>query len=210
MNADPLLERFNFFQTAYAVSDIEEAIRVATRFYGIDKFQVNRNARIHTKEGEANLHFALAFVGDAQIELIQPAGGKDGAYRRVLPNQGFAMRLHHFGHLTTDAAEWEGIVAAVGFDFHKADIGGRRIQCVGNGFVLRRREQPVAGKGDDAEACLAAAERPGQNPVIVRREIEIIHRAGDVEVRIGVEPVDEGQPLMAQIAFDLKIGAEAE
>ena len=124
MNADPLLERFNFFQTAYAVSDIEEAIRVATRFYGIDKFQVNRNARIHTKEGEANLHFALAFVGDAQIELIQPAGGKDGAYRRVLPNQGFAMRLHHFGHLTTDAAEWEGIVAAVkesGFDM---PVGG--------------------------------------------------------------------------------------
>src|SRR3546814_10564946 len=41
-------------------------------------------------------------------------------------------------------------------------------------------------------------------------QIEIIHRPGDVEIGIGVEPLDKAQPLMAKIAFDLKIGVEAE
>ena len=41
-------------------------------------------------------------------------------------------------------------------------------------------------------------------------EIEIVHRAGDVEIGVGVEPVDEADPLVAQIALDLEIGVEAE
>jgi hypothetical protein len=45
---------------------------------------------------------------------------------------------------------------------------------------------------------------------MVRGEIEIIHRAGDVEIGIGVEPVDEAQALMAQIALDLEVRIEAE
>src|SRR3546814_5142550 len=50
----------------------------------------------------------------------------------------------------------------------------------------------------------------GEHPAMFLREIEIIHRAGDVEIRVGIEPVGERQPLMAQIAFDLKIGVEPE
>jgi hypothetical protein len=42
------------------------------------------------------------------------------------------------------------------------------------------------------------------------REIEIIHRAGDVEIGIGVEAVDEGRALVVQIALDLEIRVEAE
>ena len=42
------------------------------------------------------------------------------------------------------------------------------------------------------------------------REIEVIAGAGDVEIRVGVEPVDEGRTLIAQIALDLEIGVEAE
>src|SRR6516162_11282778 len=41
------------------------------------------------------------------------------------------------------------------------------------------------------------------------REIEVIHRAGDVEIRVGVEAVDKSAALMAQIALDLEIGVEA-
>ena len=55
-----------------------------------------------------------------------------------------------------------------------------------------------------------AAERIGELPAMLLCEIEIIHRAGDVEIGIGVEPVDEAQPLVAQIAFDLEVGVEAE
>ena len=40
-------------------------------------------------------------------------------------------------------------------------------------------------------------------------EVEIIHRPRDVEIGIGVEAVDEGAALVAQIALDLEIGVEA-
>ena len=40
-------------------------------------------------------------------------------------------------------------------------------------------------------------------------EIEIIHRAGDVEIRIRVEAIDKSAALMAQIALDLEIGVKA-
>ena len=40
-------------------------------------------------------------------------------------------------------------------------------------------------------------------------KIEVIHRASYVEIRIRVETVDKSAALMAQVAFDLKIGVEA-
>ncbi len=40
--------------------------------------------------------------------------------------------------------------------------------------------------------------------------IEIIHRPGDVEIGVGIEPVGERQPLVPQIAFHLKVCVEAE
>ena len=41
-------------------------------------------------------------------------------------------------------------------------------------------------------------------------EIEIIHRAGDIKIGIGVEAVGERQPLVPQIGFNLEVGVEAE
>ena len=54
------------------------------------------------------------------------------------------------------------------------------------------------------------AERLGQHPVVVGREVEIIHRPRHVEVGIRIEPLDERHALMAQIALDLEIGVEGE
>ena len=45
---------------------------------------------------------------------------------------------------------------------------------------------------------------------MVRGEIEIIHGAGDVEIGVGVEAIDEAQALMAEIALHLEVGVEAE
>jgi hypothetical protein len=49
--------------------------------------------------------------------------------------------------------------------------------------------------------------RPAR-PAVLGGEVEIIHRAGDVEIGVGVEPVDEGAALVAQIALDLEVGVE--
>ena len=45
---------------------------------------------------------------------------------------------------------------------------------------------------------------------MVCREIEIVHGAGHVEIGIGVEAINKAQALVAQIAFHLEIGIEAE
>ena len=68
----------------------------------------------------------------------------------------------------------------------------------------------VAGERNDAETSLRAAKSFGEDAAIIRGEIEIVHRARDVEIGIGVEAIDERHALMAQIGFDLEIRAEAE
>ena len=40
-------------------------------------------------------------------------------------------------------------------------------------------------------------------------EIEIVGSARDIEVSIGIEAVDEGASLVAEIAFHLEVGIEA-
>ncbi len=76
--------------------------------------------------------------------------------------------------------------------------------------AFRRRIKPVAGERNDAKAHLGAGEGLGQHPAVPRRQVEIVHRPGDVEIGIGVEPFDERDALVAQVAFHLEIGIEAE
>ena len=71
-----------------------------------------------------------------------------------------------------------------------------------------RRKQPVAGERDDAKPRRRAAERIRHHAVVVAGEIEIIHRARQIEIGIGVEALDESDALVPQIGFDLKIGVE--
>ena len=44
---------------------------------------------------------------------------------------------------------------------------------------------------------------------MVGGNVEIIHRAGNIEIAIGVKALDESHALVAQIALDLKIRIEA-
>ena len=55
-----------------------------------------------------------------------------------------------------------------------------------------------------------ALEGVGQHVAMLGGEVEIVHGARDVEIGVGVEAVDEGRALMAQIALDLEVGVEAE
>lgn len=96
---------FNVFQLAYAVRDIREAVDLGQSHFGIPEFQINRDVPIETRNGVAKCHFALAFLGETQIELIQPSGGADAVYRDALPTTG-KMRLHHVGVLIRDMASW--------------------------------------------------------------------------------------------------------
>ena len=102
---EPAADPFNFFQTAYVVADIEAAMAQFGDLYGVDRFQLNREVTIQTGAGAALCHFALVQIGEAQLELIQPAGGRDEIYRDALADR--AAALHHLGCLIRDAAAWE-------------------------------------------------------------------------------------------------------
>jgi hypothetical protein len=116
--------QFNFFQIAYVTTDLDQAARAMGALFGIERFQINRDVAIETSAGVAQAHFALAFVGSQQIEIIQPAGGADGAYRDILPGVGYALRMHHAGHLATRAADWAQIDLAVRTSGYTTPVGG--------------------------------------------------------------------------------------
>lgn len=108
------------FQMAYVTDDIDAAVAQTGPLLGIERFQINRDMGIETGQGLARAHFALAFLGDTQVEIIQPAGGADDIYRQGVRATGGGLSFHHAGMLVTEAAQWQGIVAAV--DRSGADV----------------------------------------------------------------------------------------
>ena len=103
----------------------------------------------------------------------------------------------------------EGVVALVGLDLDEADVGRHGVQRLHDLAALARRIEPVAGEGDHAEARLGALEGVGQHVAVLGGEVEVVDGAGDVEIAVGVEAVDEGGALVAQVALDLEVGVEA-
>lgn len=104
------MSAFNIFQVAYVTDDIDRATAADNRF-GIPQFSLSRNTTIETGGGPAQAHFALAFLGATQIEIIQPAGGADGVYRDgIRPG---TLTLHHLGCLITDESAWRATLAAL-------------------------------------------------------------------------------------------------
>lgn len=114
---------YNVFQTAYVVSDIDEALALAACRFSAPRMQVNRHMTIETGRGAAHCHFALAFVGDVQVELIQPVGGEDDIYRGMLPPGG-GMRLHHVGCLVDPAADWNALLSEIGANGRAVPVRG--------------------------------------------------------------------------------------
>lgn len=100
---------FNAFQIAYVVADIGEGLAIAARRFAMPAMQVTRGSEIETGGGIAVCHFALAFAGDVQIEIIQPAGGEDHVYRQMVAGRG--LTLHHIGILLDEEADWDAVIA---------------------------------------------------------------------------------------------------
>jgi hypothetical protein len=120
---------FRFSQVSYATTNLEHACRVLGATYAIPRFSISRGAGVESPSGTITINVAQAFVGDRHIEIIEPAGGPDGLYRDVLPNSGFAVRHHHFGHVAEHVEEWRRIQAFI------AD-GGWQVVLAGNYFDM--------------------------------------------------------------------------
>ena len=101
-------------------------------------------------------------------------------------------------------------MALVGDDLRERDARAAGIERMHDGARIGGREQPVRGERDHAEARRRVLEGVGEDAAVVARDVEIVHRAREIEIGIGVEALDEGDALVAQIALDLEVGIERE
>ena len=109
------------FQTAYVTRDLDRAVEDFQRQFGIRSFQFVRGNRIdeHTR-----IDFALAWLGNVMVELIQPAGDGNSFYEVMLGADGLGTRLHHFGHLVPERTEWDRIREQVARDGYTVPLQG--------------------------------------------------------------------------------------
>ena len=126
---------------------------------------------------------------------------------RALPRrlQEGAGDIEEFRHV-----EQEGVMAAIGLDLGERHPRARGVQRMHQRARFRGREQPVAGERHHAEPRLDAAKRLRQHAAMVGGDVEIVHRARQIEIAVGIEALDERRALIAQIALDLEIGVERE
>ncbi|MDB5970041.1 MAG: hypothetical protein JWQ90_2491 [Hydrocarboniphaga sp.] len=86
-----------YFQTAYVTTDIDRAQEQLGRAHGIRDWYTNRRFEYAVAPGKtATIALALAYVGDSQIEIIEPMAGECAFYRTALTDtRDFQLRFHH-------------------------------------------------------------------------------------------------------------------
>jgi hypothetical protein len=121
----------NIFQICYVTADLNAGMRQLTATHGIDRFRVKSDVESLPGMPTMRMHQAHAYVGQMQIEMIQPAGGDDALYRDVCAADGHSLRFHHYGLWVDDAAEFDGLSPAlaeqnvpVAFSSWIPDVGG--------------------------------------------------------------------------------------
>ncbi len=99
-------------------------------------------------------------------------------------------------------------MAEVGGELRVTGAFPRALEGEHDVAVLLGREKPVAGEADHEGVGPHRSERVFQGAAVGAGEVEAVDRAGDVEIGVGVEPVDEALPLVAQVALDLELDVE--
>src|SRR5690606_10707400 len=81
-------------------------------------------------------------------------------------------------------------------DFEEGRFGARGGQRARNLAAFVRRIAPIAREREYPVACRAALEGVGEAPAKIGSEIEAVHGAGEVEIRIRVEAIDVAGALL--------------
>ena len=120
------------YQLAYVTSDLGHALGLYRARFGIPQFaRINDFKLTVGTDRAALINVAMAFVGDVQLELIEPCGGDDQLFRDPLPLSGFASRIHHLGYLVPSPEHWrllldeirrQGLQTPVRCSFPNAEI----------------------------------------------------------------------------------------
>lgn len=119
----------NFFQHGYVTNDIEQAKSVFGAKCGIGSyFDIEHDLPLLTPRGieQARIKIALAFVGNLQVELIEPLGAPgDLIWHEVLPPTRFGVVFHHCGFMVPGPlSDWNAFRATIGQDAYPIVIEG--------------------------------------------------------------------------------------
>ena len=98
------------FQNAYITNDIDGALKTYRDEFGVAKFlemEIDTKEKTHMGIMPMKARVALAWVGEHQIELIEPSVNPAGLYPE-LPLPAGAPRFHHIG---VQVPDWDGLKA---------------------------------------------------------------------------------------------------
>jgi catechol 2,3-dioxygenase-like lactoylglutathione lyase family enzyme len=107
----------HFFQVAYVVPDLERAEQRFRATMGVPHFErlagvtLGDGCRHRGRPADATLHLALGFLGDVQVELIEPVRGAS-IYSEFL--DAGRSGLHHVAYLVPDVAAATATLEAAG------------------------------------------------------------------------------------------------
>ena len=98
----------HFYQNAYVTRDIAKAVAGFERLADVRlKLEVDTEVEATTTLGRGAMHQKVAFlwIGDMQVELIQPVSGLVQLYSDDLPDDD-SIRFHHICHRIDD---WDAL-----------------------------------------------------------------------------------------------------
>jgi hypothetical protein len=102
-----------YYQIAYVTNNRDLAMKQLGEAYGIQEWYTNpRFVCEILPEKTMEIRLALTFVGDTQIEVIEPIAGAVGFYRTVLTDdKSFQVKFHHVCVAFETAEQYEAKVA---------------------------------------------------------------------------------------------------
>ena len=110
MTETPALFEGTFRQTAWVTNDMDAALEIFARDYGVVNWFQRRDTDLQTGPGQfARVNLALARRGNSELEIIHPIGGADDVYAQMLKSaqDGLQICFHHICYLvpTPEALE---------------------------------------------------------------------------------------------------------
>jgi len=106
------------YQLAYVTSDLARAIRLFKSRLTVDDFlTVTLHLNLTTPAARASINVGVAWVGDLQIELIEPVSGAIQIYRDAIPSDPAAVAFHHLAmRVSGDLPRWNDARAGIADD----------------------------------------------------------------------------------------------
>jgi hypothetical protein len=103
------------FQFAYVAHDVGRAARAFESCYGMSDFHIQDvTVECYSEPGSCRLRVGIAWIGDKQIESIEPVSGAIDLYVSALPTNRDAVAFHHVGvRVHGTLQDWEKRRAAL-------------------------------------------------------------------------------------------------